>query len=65
MSRTTVLDANFKRHEVADCDRCTARFTLDVCENQGWLLSDELDLCHRCRPPKSAALAPRRKRARR
>jgi hypothetical protein len=52
MSRETVMSETFERYELARCDKCDARWTLAVCKKQGWLLSDEKDLCERCRPQK-------------
>lgn len=50
--KTTVLDALLARHEVVNCDKCTAQWTPDVAVKRGWLLSDTKDLCERCRPQK-------------
>ena len=48
--KTEVLDANLTRHECITCDKCGAQWTVAVCVKQGWLITDEKDLCNRCRP---------------
>lgn len=56
MSRDTVMDMYLERHAIVICDKCGDKWTEAVCRMCEWLLSNEKDLCERCKP------APRSKR---